>query len=172
MIFAILAALTALPPSSSAWTAQKPAVQAVVAGAYPAAHINSILIKQSYALVSGKGVHAALQESGGKWKIICDVSRTMMNVETLHERCGIPSDVATRLADDEPVNLLVSAGNFSAAIDAEQTAAGSISAPASDTERARLQELRMLNQEMQLQQITREQAIQQWSQLQYSWALP
>jgi len=90
----------------------------------------------------------------------------------LQSRCGIPAPIATHLAAEEPTNLLASQGQFNAAIAAEQKAFASASGAQRENDRARLQQLRLLNQQMQLQQVTREQAIQEWNRLQFSWALP
>lgn len=171
MALSLIVAL-AVSSSSSAWTAEKPAVRAAVLRVYRKTSIDSILIKQTYALVSGQSVHVALRKTSGSWKIVCDVRGAMLSDRVLERRCHVPPRIAAELAADEPVNLLAEQGNFGAAVSAERTVMSASSAPASDTERARMQELRLLNQQMQLQQITRQQAIQQWNQLQYSWSLP
>jgi hypothetical protein len=95
-----------------------------------------------------------------------------MSTEALQRGCGVPSAVAMHLAADEPVNLMASRGDFSAASSMQQTFVTSQPAPMTETERARLQQLRVLNQQMQTGQITRAQAIQQWNSFRYSWALP
>ena len=170
MLFVPLALVISL--SSSAWTAEKPAVRAAVLRVYPKTNITSVLIKQTYALVSGQSVHVALRKAGGTWKIVCDVKGAAVDGHVLEKRCGIPAQAAAQLASDEPVNLLAEQGNFRGAASAEHTVMSSASGPPTDAERARMQELQLLNQQMQLQQITRQQAIQQWNRLQYSWALP
>lgn len=172
MLLSIILAAATASPSSSAWTAEKPAVRAAALRAFPKANIESILIKQHYALVAGKGIHAVFHKSRARWSAVCDLQRTTMTQQRLQTQCGVPGSTAAQLASDEPINMLVAAGNFSTAISAQQQLAGSAPPTLSVSEAARLQELRTLNQQMQTQQITRAQAIQQWNQFQYSWALP
>ena len=173
LLLATLVAIATIPPSSSAWTAYKPAVrQAVLAEHGRQVHIDSILIKGSYALVHGTGFHEVLQRSGKSWKPMCDLTHTAPTVNALESRCRVPATIATQLALEEPANLLAARGQFTAAITAEQVAIASATGPQRENDRVRLQQLRILNQQMQLQQITREQAIQRWNQLQFSWALP
>jgi len=171
-LFLILIALvTPVPPSSSAWTANKPAVQQAVLLRHGShTQIDSILIKRGYALVHGTAFHDVLRRSGTTWKTSCDLNNVNPDATVLESRCGVPSGIATSLAAEEPVNLLAGQGNFSGAVAAEQSVNASTSQ--SYAQSVRLQQLRTLNQQMQLQQITRAQAIQQWSQLNYSWALP
>ncbi len=173
MLSAIVMALATIPPSSSAWTAYKPAVRKAVIAAHGQTQIDSILIKGSFALVHGNGFHDVLRRrADGSWTIVCDMSHTLPTASVLQSRCGVPAGIATRLAAEEPTNLLASQGQFTAAIDAEQKAFASATGPQREQDRVRLQQLRTLNQQMQLQQITREQAIQEWNRLQFSWALP
>lgn len=172
MLTAILLSAVTIPPSSSAWTAQKPAVRQAVLAHHPRAVIDSILIKDGYALVHGTGFHEVLRRSGKTWNVVCDLSNSVPSANVLETRCNVPGDAATMLAMEDPVNIMAGQGNFSAAVAVEQSLAMSESSPQSPTERARFQQLRILNTQMQLQQITREQAIQQWNQLQYSWSLP
>ena len=173
VLAAVLIALVSPPPSSSSWTAEKPAVRAAVLARHGSnTQIDSILIKGPYALVHGKGFHDGLKLANGKWTIVCDMSKAQVTAAALVQNCGFPIQVAQVVAADEPVNLLAAQGNFTSAVAAEQRTLGSASSPPSDTERARMQELRILNQQMATQQITRQQAIQQWSQAKFSWALP
>jgi hypothetical protein len=174
MLNVLLASVIAvkIPASPSAWTAQKPAVTEAVHRIQPHAQINSILIKQSYALVTGKGIHSILHRTGQTWAVACDLTKTTITPDALTSQCGVPATIAMQLATDEPINILASMGNFNSALPLRQAIEASATAPPSETGRARVGELQMLNTEMRLQQITRQQAIQQWSQLQYSWALP
>lgn len=172
MLFAVLIAAATAAPNPSAWTAQKPAVTAAARRAYPNARINSVLVSRSYALVAGKGIHAVFRKSESTWKLVCDLQRTTMTTDVLERSCGVPPAVAAHLAADEPVNLMANQGNFSAAYSLQQTLMSSPPAPVSEAESIRLQQLRVLNQQLQTGQITRAQAIQQWNSFQYSWALP
>jgi hypothetical protein len=171
LILAGLVTPVPVTPSSSAWTAKKPAVQqAVLARHGPHTQIDSILIKRGYALVHGTGFHDVLRQFGTKWQTTCDLSKNDPNASVLQSQCGVPAPIAEVLASEEPVNILAGQGNFSAALSAEQGVSGSVSQ--SPTQSMRLQQLRTLNEQMQIQQITRSQAIAQWSQLEYSWFLP
>lgn len=172
MLFAILATLIPVLPSSSAWTSQKPAVHAAAAHAYPNARVDSILIKQPYALVSGNGIRVALHRSGGDWNVICDLGHSSISADSLSRHCGIPSEIAAYLAKYEPANRLARGGNFSAGALLQQAVTARATAPATEIERARLQQLNMLDEGVRMQMITRDQAIQQWGQLRYSWELP
>lgn len=172
MLSALVITLMAIPPSSSAWTAYKPAVRKAVIARHGQTQIDSILIKGSYALVHGTGFHDVLRRTDGSWTIVCDMSKTAPAANVLQSRCGVPAPIATQLAAEEPANLMAGQGEFTAAVDAEQRAFASASGPQRETDRIRLQQLRILNEQMQLQQITRAQAIQQWNRLQFSWALP
>ncbi len=171
LILTALATPVPVPPSSSAWTAKKPAVrQAVIARHGPHTQIDSILITRGYALVHGTGFHDVLRQSGTKWQTTCDLSKSDPNASVLQSQCGVPAPIADVLASEEPVNILAGQGDFSAAVNAEQAVSGSVSQTAAQS--MRLQQLRTLNEQMQIQQITRSQGIQQWSQLEYSWFLP
>ncbi len=172
MLLTILAAVTTISASPSAWTAQKPAVQTAILHKNPNLQISSILIKQSYALVSAKGFKAVLRRGPQGWSVTCELNTTTISAQALQSSCGVPGAVAGRLAADEPINVLANEGNFRSAATAQQQIVTGASAPESPTEIVRLQQLNMLDTEMRLQQITRGQAIQQWSQLQYSWLLP
>lgn len=165
-------ALATIPPSSSEWTAYKSAVRKAVIARHGQTRIDSILIKGHYALVHGNGFHDVLRrEPNGSWTIVCDMSHTMPAANVLQSRCGVPADIATQLAAEEPANLLAGQGQFTAAVAAEQKVFASATGPQREQDRVRLQQLRVLNQQTQLQQITREQAIQKWNRLQFSWAL-
>ena len=170
--FAAALAVVTVPASSSAWTAQKPAVQAAVLRTEPKAKISSILVKREFALVSGPGTHVALQKTNGTWRIVCHLPTGGVSAETLEGQCGIPAVDARHLAADEPINAMANSGQFTAAASAEESLVSTATPDMSETERARMQELHLLKKRLELQQITRAQAIQQWNQLQYSWALP
>ncbi len=173
MLSTILLTLVTIPPSSSAWTAYKPAIRKAVIARHGQTQIDSILIKGSYALVHGTGFHDVLQRTeDGSWKIVCEMNKRLPTVNDLQSQCGVPAPIATQLAAEEPANLLAARGDFPEAIATEQKVFASASGPQRESDRVRLQQLRTLNQQMQLQQITREQAIQEWNRLQFSWALP
>lgn len=146
---------------------------AVIARHGPKTQVYSILVKGPYALAQGATFHDGLKQSGAHWQIVCHLPNGSTQVATLQSRCGFPVSVAEILSVEEPINFAAGEGNFAAAKTMEQRAYASAGGtPISDTERARLQLLTQLDQQMRLQSITRDQAIQRWSQLQFSWSLP
>jgi hypothetical protein len=134
--------------------------------------VYSILVKGPYALAQGTSFHDGLKRRSGHWKIVCQLPNGTTQVALLQSRCGFPASVAEILSVEEPINFAAGQGNFSVAKTMAQRAYATAGAARSDSERARLQLLTQLDLRMRLQQITRQQAIQQWSQLRYSWSLP
>jgi hypothetical protein len=172
--FAILAATATIPPSSSsAWTAQKPAVRKAIEERYGRnVRIDSVLVKGQYAVARGNNFHAGLKLTGDTWHITCELTGGPFSATVLTQRCGFPSTVATQLAAEEPINLMASQGNFHSAAGAEQQLYTTATGPAREEAHVRYQTLTRLDTEMRLQQITRDQAIQQWNQVRFSWSLP
>lgn len=164
-----LALATPAPPSS-----QRDEVRRTVLARHgQRTDIYSILIKGSYALVQGKSLHEGLQNERGAWHIVCTLDPGTAQPAQLQQRCKFPLAIAEVMSVEEPVNVAAAQGQFSTAAAAEQKAYASASTgPIHDSERARLQLLTQLNEQMRVQAITRDQAIQQWSQLRYSWSLP
>lgn len=148
-------------------------VRAVVVQRHgPKTQIYSILIKQGYALAQGTGFHYGLRKNGSQWTIVCSELPAQAAPATLQSKCGFPQGVAVLITTEEPVNIAASQGNFSAAATLEKQAYASATGPQRDSERVRMQQLTLLNEQMRTQTITRQQAIQQWSQAQFSWSLP
>jgi hypothetical protein len=146
---------------------------AVIARHGPRTQLYSILVKGPYALAQGTNFHDGLKQSNGHWQIVCQLPNGTTQVAMLQSRCSFPVNVAEILSVDEPINFAAGQGNFSAAKSMEQRAYATAGGThMSDSERARMQLLTQLDQQMRLQTITRTQAIQQWSQLRYSWSLP
>ncbi len=146
---------------------------AVIARHGPRTQVYSILVKGPYALAQGTNFHDGLKQSSGHWHIVCQLPNGSTQISLLQSRCGFPVNIAEVLSVEEPINFAAGQGNFSAAEAMERRAFASAGgAPMSDSERARMQLLTQLDLRMRLQQITRQQAIQQWSQLRYSWSLP
>jgi invasion protein IalB len=158
----------AAPPMST-----RDAVRAAIVARYGArTHIYSILVKGPYALAQGTNLHDGLQQVDGRWQIVCRLPNGTAQVTALQSRCGFPQSTAAVLSVEEPINFASGQGNFAAAKAMEQRAYASATGPQREIDRARLQLLTQLELQMRLQQITRTQAMQQWNQLRYSWALP
>ena len=139
----------------------------------PKTQVYSILIKQGYALAQGPNFHDGLRKSGTHWQITCShLPSGQITPALLQSKCGFPETVAILVSTEEPVNVAAAQGNFSAAATLEKQAYASATGPQRDIERVRMQQLNLLNEQMRTQTITRQQAIQQWSQMQFSWSLP
>jgi hypothetical protein len=146
---------------------------AVIARHGARTQVYSILVKGPYALAQGTTFHDGLKQSNGHWQIVCQLPNGSTQVAMLQSRCGFPVNAAEILSVDEPINFAAGQGNFSAAKAMEHRAyATAGGAPMNDSERARMQLLTQLDQQLRLQTITRSQAMQQWNQLRYSWSLP
>lgn len=171
LIAALVVALSTAAPVPA--TSTRDAVrQAVLSQHGSRTQIYSILIKGSYALVQGKGLHEGLEYARGRWRAVCELPEGTAAPATLQQRCGFPTTVATLMSVEEPVNVAASQGQFTVAVTAERQAFASATGPVRDSDRARLQLLTQLQEQMRVQAITREQAIARWSQLQISWSLP
>jgi hypothetical protein len=173
----LLAAALAAAVSSSAPAlpmSQRDQVRQVLVQRYgPKVQVYSILIKSGYAVAQGTGFHDGLKKSGSRWQIVCSkLPAGQLQPTTLQSHCGFPESVAVIVSTEEPVNMAVAQGDFSTAMATEQKAYASSTGPTHDAERVRLQQLTQLNEQMRTQTITRQQAIQQWSQLEFSWSLP
>lgn len=168
LVAAVSTSAPALPKS------ERDQVRQVLQQRYgPKVQVYSILIKSGYAIAQGTGFHDGLKKSGGHWQIACSkLPAGQLPPTTLQSHCGFPESVAVIVSLEEPVNMAASQGDFHTAMATEQKAYSSSTGPTHDAERVRLQQLTLLDQQMRTQTITRQQAIQQWSQLQFSWSLP
>ncbi len=135
--------------------------------------IYSILVKGSYAVAQGPGFHDGLHKSGGEWKIVCsDLPSGRVEAQALQTHCGFPQDVALVASVEEPINVQAAQGQFESAAAAQKKVFASATGPERDLDRARYQQLTLLSEQMRTATITREQAIQQWGQVRFSWFLP
>lgn len=153
---------------------ERDAVRQVITQRYgPKTQVYSILIKSQYALAQGTGFHDGLHKTGGRWRIVCgNLPAGQIAPSLLQSHCGFPQSVALVVSVEEPVGIAAGQGDFSTAMTAEKQAYASATGPERDIDRVRMQQLTLLNEQMRTQAITRQQAIQQWSQLQFSWSLP
>lgn len=141
----------------------------------PAEQVTSVIVHGGYALASGRTpagtVHDGLRQSRGGWRIVCSFTAPLPASE-LQKKCGFPSGIAAEMQADLAAQNAAQTGDFSTAAAAQQRAYMSASGPERDDERARVQLLTRLNDQLRLGMITRQQAIQQWNQFRLSWALP
>ena len=175
MIAVVLAA--ALAAASPAPPADRAAIQQSVARAHGGAVIiDRIIVHGTYALASGHAAAAPARDGlhflRGAWKVMCSFGSAVPTPAQLRRECGFPTAVAVEISSDESAATSAQSGDFAPAVIAQTYAFQAAVGPDKDQERARLQLLQRLNEQMRTGQITRAQAIRQWSQFRYSWALP
>jgi hypothetical protein len=91
----------------------------------------------------------------------------------LKSMCGFPQATAIEISADEGTQAAVARGDFGMATIAQVRAYNfSVKGPDRDRERARVQLLHQLSEQMRTGAITRAQAIARWNQSTYSWMLP
>lgn len=168
----LTAAVTTSAPAGLPQSERDRVRAAVVQRHGPKAQVYSILIKDGYALAQGTGFHDGLRKNGSHWKIVCTNLGAQPAPTTLQAQCGFPETVALLISTEEPVDIAASQGDFKTAVAAEKQAYASATGPQKDIDRVRMQQLTRLDEQMRMQTITRQQAIQQWSQAQFSWSLP
>lgn len=166
-----------MTPSPPPYTARQQAVaQAVQARHGAAAQVTSVIVEGSSAVALGTAHGAKLKDGlrleGSQWRITCELGSTPADSRILVRRCGFPQNDAVMLAAQAAAETAISRGDFSAATAAEARAYRAASGPQIDDERARLQLLRRLNEQMRTGAITRADAIRQWSQFRLTWSLP
>ncbi len=113
-----------------------------------------------------------LRLTHGTWRVACTLQSEPLP-PALISHCGFPQAVAIEVSADEATQAEVQRGQFGLATIAQVRAYNfSLKGPDRDQERARVQLLHVLNEQMQSGMITRAQAIQRWNQFRYSWSLP
>lgn len=175
MIGVVLAA--ALAAASPAPAADRSAIQHAVARAHGGTvAIDRIVVHGTYALASGHTAAAPSRDGlhflRGSWRVMCSFGSAVPTPAQLRRACGFPTAVAVEISSDESAATSAQRGNFAPAVIAQTHAFQAAIGPDKEQERARLQLLQRLNEQMRTGQITRAQAIRQWSQFRYSWALP
>lgn len=140
------------------------------------AHVERIAVHGNYALAGGRLSSApfidGLHRSQSAWKIVCTMRSQPMPTQ-LVSRCRFPQSIAVVLSADDATETAAERGDFGLATIAQVRAYNwSAKGPDREQERARLQQLRLLNEQMRTGMLTRAQAIQKWNQFRYSWALP
>ena len=140
------------------------------------ARVDHIITHGNYALASvqtgAAPVFNGLRFSGRKWRVVCAV-RSEPLPTTLKSMCGFPQATAIEISADEGTQAAVARGDFGLATIAQVRAYNfSVKGPDRDQERARVQLLHQLSEQMRTGMITRAQAIQRWNESRYSWMLP
>lgn len=174
MIAALLSAAIAAsnPPAPADRTAIRHAVARAHNGAVT---LDSIIVHGTYALASGHTATAPARDGlhflRGTWKVMCNFGSAVPTPAQLRRECGFPTAAAVEISSDESAAASAQSGNFAPAVIAQTYAFQAARGPDKEQERARLQLLQRLNEQMRTGQITRAQAIQQWNQFRYSWSL-
>jgi hypothetical protein len=130
------------------------------------------LTSRDSAIVRADGVHDGLKQTKGGWHIVCSLGAGVPTAKMLERECGFSSAAAMQLTADEAVNAAAGQGDFSSASKYEKAALQSVAAPLKPSEAARLQMLNELNQQMQIGQISRSDAIRKWNEVRLSVFLP
>lgn len=169
----LLAALNA--PAKAAVDIDRSAITHVVTERHPSSHVDDIVLQGNYALAHGRSpagpIYEGLELMRSGWRVVCSFKVAPTSSE-LASSCGFPAGIASAVASSQTAQALAERGEFERALTLEKRAYASVTGPARDTERARVQFLTMLNDRMRLGLVTRQQAILQWNEFRYSWALP
>ena len=155
----------------------RPAIQAAVAAHHGASvHINSIPISGSFAIVRGTSnsvaVHDGVRRTGSNWHVTCSLDAAPPAAAVLQKKCGFSDTAAAELAADDAANDAASKGDFAAASASEHSALVSSTAQTREAEAQRAQLLRNLNDQMNLGQISRPDAIRKWNEMRFSLYFP
>jgi hypothetical protein len=164
MMVLLLAATTAVPPAV--------AYDRAAIGRIVGKPLTSVLIVGSAAIARAQGVHDGLKRTSGGWRVACRLGRGTSPARVLQTSCGFSKQAAAELAADESANAAASAGQFTIASTSERHAYQFAQASVKPAEAARLQLLNRLAHEMQMGEINRSQAIEQWNQLRFTFFLP
>lgn len=153
------------------------AIQHVVEERFgPKTHVSSVLLKGQYALARGTMDGAPLQEGlkleHSGWRITCTLGATPATDSVLISKCEFPAEIAEVLSAQAAADTAISHGDFSTAAAEEKRAYKESKGPSVNDERARVQLLQQLNEQMRTGMITRQQAILKWSEFRLTWALP
>lgn len=172
--FALLAALAS--PAASSANADRPAIAHAVTQRHSGEHVAAVFVHGNYALVTGRTaggpVNDGLRFSRGSWHIACTLNSEPLPTK-LRSQCGFPQAVAIELSANEATQRAAEQGQFGLATIAQARAYNwSVKGPERDDERARLQLLHQLSEQMRTGMLSRQQAIQKWNEFKLTWALP
>lgn len=151
-------------------------VEAVRKHSGSSTRVHHVIVHGSYALAAVRAAAGSsfdgLRFSGSTWRVVCTVKSEPMPTQ-LKSTCGFPQATAIEISADEGTQAAVARGDFGMATIAQVRAYNfSVKGPDRDQERARVQLLHQLSEQMRTGTITRAQAIQRWNQSSYSWMLP
>lgn len=176
MLALILAAAVASPPAVAPNTTKAEIRRAITRRHGASTRVDRLIIHGGYALASGQSQSAPVRDglhlSRNTWRVVCSFGSAVPSQSQLMRDCGFPAMVAFEIAANESAQSAAERGDFQTAVIAQTHAFASAKGPDRDQERARLQLLTQLNNQMRTGMITRTQAIQQWNQFRYSWMLP
>lgn len=171
---ALLAVLNA--PASAAVDVDRPAIARAVTQRHHGERVETVIVHGNYALASGRTsaglIHDGLRLTRAGWRIACTLRSEPLPTQ-LRSQCGFPQAVAIELSANEATQRAAERGEFRLATIAQVRAYNwSVKGPERDDERARLQLLHQLNEQMRTGMITRQQAIQKWNEFRLTWTLP
>ncbi len=172
---ALIAALTTPAPKATV-DIDRMAIAHVVTERNPGEHVTIVIVHDAeYAIASGHSpsgpMHDGLRLKNTGWRIVCAFSAVPASKQ-LASKCEFPATVANEMAANLAAEVAAQSGDFNMATIAEERAFASAKGPERDSERARVQYLTILNEQMRTGMITRQQAIQKWGEFRFSWALP
>jgi len=176
MIALALSVILAAAPAAAPDTNRNAIVQAVRRHSGASTRVDHVIMHGNYALAAvnaGAGsVFDGLRFSGNGWRVSCTVKSEPLPTQ-LKSMCGFPQAIAIQISADEGTQAAVARGDFGMATIAQVRAYNfSVKGPDRDQERARVQLLHQLSEQMRNGTITRAQAIARWNQSTYSWMLP
>lgn len=175
MFALVLVAALTTPPDATLETDRASIRRIVQQQRGTSTRVDRVIIHGEYALAAGRSPAGTtidgLHFTHGGWHVTCRLQSEPSPTE-LMARCGFPAGIAAEISANEAAQTSAERGEFSTAVIAQERAFASSKGPDRDQERARLQLLNQLNEQMRTGRITRAQAIQQWSQFRYSWMLP
>lgn len=167
--------ITAALVVAAAVDINRAAIQHVVLERHTGEHVRILIIHGDYALASGTSpdgpVHDGLILTRAGWHVACTFS-PVPSATQLQSACKFPEAPATQLSASLAAQMAAQKGDFGTATIAETRAFATIRGPERDSERARVQLLHQLNEQLRTGMITRQQAIQRWNEFRLSWLLP
>jgi hypothetical protein len=176
MIPLALSLVLAAAPAGTADANRSAIVQAVQQKNGASARVDHVITHGNYALAAVRAadgsVFDGLRYSGSTWRVVCTMRSEPLPTQ-LKSACGFPQATAIQISADEGTQAAVARGDFGMATIAQVRAYNfSVKGPDRDQERARVQLLHQLSEQMRTGAITRAQAIQRWNQASFSWMLP
>lgn len=170
----ILAAAGGAQPAQSA---DRTAITAAAIARHgPHSQLDSVFVSGDFAVIRGTSgtaaFHDGLRRGGSAWHVTCALREAAPSSTTLARQCGFSQPASIQLAADDSANLAAEKGDFSRAAASEQKALQFASPESREVEAQRAQLLSTLNQQMNLGQISRPDAIQKWNEMRFSFYLP